>query len=163
MNQSEPQYEESQESRNELEKAGFPARIIAKTIDFAIVVALYEIIPVIGFFAALTYLLLCDGLFEGKSPGKSLTGLKVLDKDTRENCRYKESAFRNFPFAVVFIIFGILNIIPLLGWLISFVLIVGIIIFESIVVVGSENGMRLGDELANTMVVDDTQGRVNVS
>ncbi len=163
MNQSEPLHEQSQESQSELKKAGFLARIIARTIDLAIVVALYEIIPAIGFFAGLTYLLLCDGLFEGKSIGKSLTGLKVVDKDNRENCGFKESVFRNFPFAVAFIIFGLFKVIPLLGWLISFVVIVGIHIFESLVIIGSENGMRFGDELANTRVVDDKQGGFNVS
>ncbi len=155
MNQSETLHEQSPESQNEFEKAGFLARIIARTIDLAIVVALYELIPAIGFFAGLTYMLLCDGLFEGKSLGKSLTGLKVVDKDNRENCGYKESVFRNFPFAVAFIIFGILKVVPLLGWLISFVAIVGILVFESLVIIGSENGMRLGDEIANTWVVDD--------
>ena len=155
MNQSETLHERSPGSQNEFGKAGFLVRIIARTIDLAIVVALYELIPAIGFFAGLTYLLLCDGLFEGKSLGKSLTGLKVVDKDNRENCGYKESVFRNFPFAVAFIIFGILKVIPLLGWLISFVVIVGILVFESLVIIGSENGMRLGDELANTWVVDD--------
>jgi uncharacterized RDD family membrane protein YckC len=163
MNQSEPLKEQSHGSRQELQKAGYLARTVARTIDFAIVTALYEIIPAIGYFAGLTYLLLCDGLFEGKSIGKSLTGLKVVDRDNRENCGYKESAFRNFPFAVAFIIFGIFKAIPLLGWLISFAVIVGILIFESLVIIGSENGMRLGDELANTWVVEDKQGGFNVS
>jgi len=163
MNHSEPLSEQSPESRYELEKASFPGRMIARTIDLAIVVALYEIIPAIGFFAGLTYLLLSDGLFEGKSIGKNLTGLKVVDRDNREPCGYKESVFRNFPFAAAFIIFGMFKVIPLLGWLISFAVIVGILIFESLVIVGSENGMRLGDELANTWVVDDKQGRINVS
>ncbi len=163
MNQSETLHDQSPESRNELKKAGFLARVIARTIDFAIVVALYELIPAIGFFTGLIYLLLCDGLFEGKSLGKSLTGLKVADKDNRENCGYKESVFRNFPFAVAFIIFGILKAIPLLGWLISIVVIIGILVFESLVIIGSENGMRLGDELANTWVIDDKQGGLNVS
>ena len=163
MNQSEPLNEQSPGSQNELEKACFPGRMIARTIDLVIVAALYEIIPAIGFFAALTYLLLCDGLFEGKSIGKSLIGIKVVDKDNRENCGYKESTFRNFPFAVAFIIFGMFKVIPLLGWLVSFAVIVGILIFESLVIVGSENGMRLGDELANTWVVDDKQGGINVS
>ena len=163
MNQSEPLNEQSPESRYEPEKASFPGRMIARTIDLAIVAALYEIIPAIGFFAGLVYLLLGDGMFEGKSIGKSLTGLKVVDKDNRGNCGYKESSFRNFPFAAAFIIFGIFKAVPLLGWLISFVAIIGILVFESLVIVGSENGMRLGDELANTWVVEDKQGRINVS
>ncbi len=163
MNQSEPLHEQSPGRQNDLNKAGFLARIIARTIDFLIVFALYEIIPAIGFFAGLIYLLLSDGLFEGKSIGKNLTGLKVVDRDNREPCGYKESVFRNFPFAAAFIIFGMFKVIPLLGWLISFAVIAGILVFESLVIVGSENGMRLGDELANTWVVEDKQGRINVS
>jgi len=163
MDQSEPQNKESSGSRQELQNAGYLARTVAKTIDLAIVAAFYEVIPAIGFFAALAYLLLCDGLFEGKSVGKNLTGLKVVDRDNRGNCGYKESTFRNFPFAAAFIIFGIFKAIPLLGWLISFVAIAGILIFESLVIVGSENGMRLGDELANTWVVEDKQGGLHVS
>jgi hypothetical protein len=155
MNHSEQPDEQPREGEDELKNAGLLARTIAKTIDLVIVTALYEVIPAIGFFAALAYLLLCDGLFEGKSIGKSLTGIKVVDKINRGDCGYKESVFRNFPFAVAFIIFGILKVIPLLGWLISFVAIAGILIFESLVIIGSEDGTRLGDELANTRVVED--------
>ncbi len=163
MNESESINEQSEGIQNELVKAGFLARLIARTIDFTIVVAIYEIIPAIGFFAALAYLLLSDGLFEGKSIGKSLLGIKVVDKGNREHCGYKESIFRNFPFAAALIMYGIFKVVPLLGGLISFVAIAGILIFECLVIIGSENGMRLGDELANTRVVDDKQGGVHVS
>ena len=163
MNQTEKLHNQSSESQNKLKKDSFPSRIIAKTIDFAIVAALYEIIPAIGFFAGLMYILLCDGVFDGKSVGKSLIGIRVVDKDNRENCGYKESIFRNFPFAAAFLVFGIFKVIPLLGWLISFAVIAGIVIFECLVIIGSENGMRLGDELANTLVIDDEQGGVSVS
>ena len=77
-------------------------------------------------------------------------------------CGIKESIFRNFPFAVGYILFGILNAIPLLGWLISFVVVVAILLFEGLVVLGNEEGMRLGDELAKTRVVENRQEEINV-
>ena len=163
MNESEPIQEQPAESRNELIRAGFFPRMLARSIDLIIVAAIYEIIPAVGFFAALFYLLFSDGIIEGKSIGKSLAGLKVVDKDNRENCGYKESFFRNIPFAAAFTIFGIINAIPLLGSVISFVVIIGILVFEGLVLIGSEQNMRLGDELANTWVIDDKQGRLNVS
>ena len=41
--------------------------------------------------------------------------------------------------------------------LISFVVIAGIIIFESLVMLGNEDGMRLGDEIAKTQVVGENR------
>lgn len=165
MDTTEPLYEQSAEVRQDFTKADFLSRVIARTIDFIIVVALYEIIPKVGFFAGVTYLLIADGLFLGRSVGKKLIGLRVIVHDRPEGaeaCEYKESIYRNFPFAVGFILYGILKVIPLIGWIIAFVIVVGILLFESLVILGSEEGMRLGDELAKTRVVQDKQGGVNV-
>jgi uncharacterized RDD family membrane protein YckC len=164
MSETEPLYEESVNGQKELTAASFFNRFMARTIDLIIVVALYEIIPSIGYFAALIYLLIADGLFEGRSVGKKLIGLKVvLQNDTEiiRDCGYKESIFRNFPFAVGLILCGIFGGIPLIGWLISFIIIGIILAFESLVIIGSNNGKRLGDEIANTQVVEEEQGRVN--
>lgn len=156
----------SEETRHEaahaaaVRDAGLFNRIVARTIDFIFVVALYEIIPAVGYFAGLVYLLIADGLFEGRSIGKKLIGLKVIvksDSGETEPCSYRESVFRNFPFAIAFILFGILKAIPLIGWLLSFVILAGVLIFESLVMLGSEQGMRLGDELAKTRVVEEAQ------
>lgn len=135
-------------------------RIVARTIDFIFVVALYEIIPTVGYFAGLVYLLIADGLFDGRSIGKRLIGLKIIvtpDSGEAVPCSYRESVFRNFPFALAFILFGILKAIPLIGWLLSFVILAGVLIFESLVMLGSEQGRRLGDELAKTRVVEEAQ------
>jgi hypothetical protein len=154
-------YEQSFEHREDLTKAKFINRIIAKTIDFIIVAALFEIIPKIGYFAGLTYLLIADGLFEGRSIGKRLIGLKVIyynNSDTAIACGFKESIFRNFLFVIGYILSGILGIVPLIGWIFSFIIMLIILAFESLVMLGSENGMRLGDEIAKTQVVEDKKG-----
>jgi uncharacterized RDD family membrane protein YckC len=166
MSETEPLYEQTLKGNQDLTKAGFLNRVIARTIDLIIVIALYEIIPTIGFFAGMIYLLISDGLFQGRSIGKKLIGLKVIIKDgdeTNSVCGFKESIFRNFPFVAGYISFGILKVIPLIGWLFSFVIVLGILIFECLVMMGSENGMRLGDEIAKTQVVEDIQGGLNDS
>jgi hypothetical protein len=166
MNVSESLFDQPLNTPKELGKAGLLNRIIARTIDFIIVAALYEIIPKVGFFAGLTYLLIADGLFEGRSVGKKLIGLRVIiysNTDKVTACGFKESILRNFPFAAGFILFGILNIMPLIGWIFSFLVAVAVTLFESLVLLGSEKGMRFGDELAKTHVVEEKQGGSDVS
>ena len=161
MNNSESVYKQSDEGRQDLEKADFLNRIIARAIDLVIVIALYEIIPKIGYLAGISYLLMADGLSEGRSIGKRLIGLKVIICDSAGRiavCGFKESILRNLPFAAGYILFGILKAIPLIGWIISFAVIAGIIIFESLVMLGNEDGMRLGDEIAKTQVVEENRG-----
>jgi len=157
MSETETLNEETVTEQKIFVAASFLNRFIARSIDLIIVVALYEIIPSIGYFAGLIYLLIADGLFEGRSVGKKLMGLKVVLENNTE-CGYKESIFRNFPFAVGFILCGIFGAIPLIGWLMSFIIIVVILAFESLVIIGSDNGKRLGDEIANTQVVEEEQG-----
>jgi hypothetical protein len=62
MNSSETLNNQSTEKKEEFTRAGFLNRIIARTIDFIIVVALYEIIPGIGYFAGLAYLMIVKNL-----------------------------------------------------------------------------------------------------
>jgi len=158
MNVSESLFNQPISGSKETGKAGFLNRIIARTIDFIIVAALYEVIPKVGFFAGLTYLLIADGLFEGRSVGKKLIGLRVIiynNADKVTACSFKESIYRNFPFAVGFMVFGIFNIMPLIGWIFSFIAAAVVVLFESLILLGSEKGMRLGDELAKTHVIEE--------
>ena len=158
MNVSETLLDQPVGSQKESGKAGLLNRIIARTIDFIIVAALYEVIPKVGFFAGLTYLLIADGLFEGRSVGKKLIGLRVIiynSSDKVKACGFKESIIRNFPLAAGFVLFGILNLVPLIGWFFSFVTVVVVVLFETLVLIGNEKGMRLGDELAKTHVIED--------
>lgn len=142
-------------------QAGVLNRIIAKSVDLIVIIALYEIIPAIGYFAGVIYLLIADGLFDGRSLGKRLVGLKVVmpgDSEPALPCDFKYSTYRNIPFIIGYILFGILKVIPVIGWLISFVIILVIIIFELLVMIGNEKGMRLGDEIAGTLVIEERQG-----
>ncbi|MBI5409387.1 MAG: RDD family protein [Nitrospirae bacterium] len=165
MTVSESLFDQPISEPKELGKAGFLNRIIARTIDFILVAALYEVIPKVGFFAGLTYLLIADGLFEGRSVGKKLIGLRVIifnNTDKAAACTFKESILRNFPFGVGFILFGMLNVIPLIGWIFSSIVVIVVVLFESLVLLGSEEGMRLGDELAKTHVIEERQGGLDV-
>jgi len=145
----------------EFKRAGLLLRAIAKTLDFIIIAAVGEVIPKAGFFAGLAYLLIGDGLFDGRSLGKKLIGLRVVSADTNEPCSFRDSILRNSIFGIGYLLY----LIPWLGWI--FILIV--IVFEFIVLLGSKDGMRLGDEIAKTKVVavtTDTEtltGRLNAS
>jgi uncharacterized RDD family membrane protein YckC len=143
--------------KEEIKEAGMLNRAVARVIDLVIIVALYKIIPAIGFFAGFVYLLIADGLFDGRSVGKKLLGLRVLVKHESGDelpCGIRESIYRNSPFALGFLLYGLFVNIPLIGWLLAFVIAVGVLIFEGLVMFGSEDGTRLGDELAKTHVVE---------
>ncbi|MBI5199846.1 MAG: RDD family protein [Nitrospirae bacterium] len=132
-----------------LSKANILNRIIAKTLDFIIVGTLFEIIPKMGYFAGMVYLLICDGLFEGRSVGKRIIGLKVILHETTQACTFRESVMRNLPLAIGYI----LIVVPFIGFLFSII----ILLFESLLMIGSEKGMRLGDEIAKTQVIDEVK------
>jgi uncharacterized RDD family membrane protein YckC len=135
-------------------KAKILNRVIARSVDLLITGALLEVIPVAGYFAGLLYILIADGLFEGRSIGKKIIGLRVLLVETSAVCTYKESIIRNAPLAVGFLLYGVLRVIPFLGWVLAAVITVLIIALEGLILVGNDKGMRFGDEIARTIVVD---------
>lgn len=145
----------------EFKRAGLLLRAIAKTLDFIIIAAVGEVIPKAGFFAGLAYLLIGDGLFDGRSLGKKLIGLRVVSADTNEPCSFRGSILRNSIFGIGYLLYKI----PWLGW----IFIVIVIVFEFIILLGSKDGMRLGDEIAKTRVVtvitdaETLTGRLNAS
>lgn len=152
---------ENRPDQKELTKAKILNRIIAKAIDFIIIGALLEIIPRVGYFAGLAYLLIGDGLFEGRSIGKRLIKLKVVLYETRKICGFRESAIRNFTFAIGYILFGILRGIPFMGLIFSIIALVVILLFESLLMIGNDKGMRFGDELAKTQVIEENPATLN--
>ncbi len=130
----------------EQRRAGLLLRTAAKIVDFILIAAVIEIIPRAGFFAGLTYLLLGDGFFEGRSIGKKLLRIRVVSVDTHSPCTFKDSILRNSTFAVGYVLW----IVPLIGWI--FILILCAV--EFILLLGSKDGMRLGDEIARTSVLE---------
>lgn len=129
----------------ETKRAGLLLRGVAKAIDFIIVAAAVEVIPRAGFFAGLAYLSISDGLFRGRSLGKQLIGLSVISVTENRACSVRDSILRNLILCIGVILWRI----PVIGW-VFMVLIIG---FEFIMLLGSKEGMRLGDEIAKTQVV----------
>jgi len=127
-------------------KAQVLNRFIAKLIDLFIVAAAAEMVEPVGFLAGLAYLLVADGFAGGRSIGKRLIGLQTIVPDVRDAAGFRESIVRNIPFAAAQLAFAV----PYVGWIVS----AAIISFEAILIVGNEQGKRLGDEIAGTQVLD---------
>lgn len=130
-------------------KAHVLNRFIAKLIDLFIVVAAGEIAPPVGFLSGLTYILIADGFAGGKSIGKRLVGLQTVRVDGRGTVGFRESIIRNLPLGGAQVAYAI----PYIGWLAS----LAIVAFESFLIIGNEQGRRLGDEVARTHVLDSGQ------
>jgi uncharacterized RDD family membrane protein YckC len=135
--------------RTVYQKAHVLNRFIAKLIDLFLVVAAAEIAPPVGFLSGLAYILIADGFAGGRSIGKRLVGLQTLRLDVRESAGFRESIIRNLPLGAAQLAFAV----PYIGWLVS----VAIVAFEGLLVLGNEQGRRLGDEVAGTQVVDAGQ------
>jgi hypothetical protein len=127
-------------------KATVLNRFIAKILDFLIVLGLGAIAPPYGFWAGLWYLLVADG-FAGQSIGKRLIGLQTWVSDLHTGAGFKDSIIRNMPLAIGYLAWQI----PYVGWL-GTVAVLGV---EALLVIGNNRGLRIGDELARTQVVNE--------
>ena len=135
----------------EFTRAGLLSRTVAKLLDFILIAAAAEIVPKAGFYAGLTYLLIGDGLFDGRSLGKKLVGIRIVSAETHEPCSFRDSILRNSILGVGYLLSKILWF----GWI--FILIVAA--FEFIILLGSRDKMRIGDEIAKTIVIDSPRTR----
>ena len=128
------------------------SRWVAKFIDILVVAAASHLVPPIGFFGGVTYLLIADGVQPGQSAGKRLLGLGVRGHRGRP-CSIRESILRNGILAVAYAVWHLLSgggwILAGLGWLVL-VLVFGV---EGVLLAGNPQGLRLGDEVAETRVV----------
>lgn len=97
-------------------------------IPFILIAILLYILP-------LVYSLVKDGLSNGQSIGKRVANVKVVDVLTGKCCSKSSSCIRN-------LISGLLCIIPL-GFLI-----------DPIMVMATDDGRKLGDKAANTIVIN---------
>lgn len=124
-----------------------------------IAIAFYTVIPTVGFWMGLTYIFIADGFWNGRSAGKKLLGLRVLNERSMTpgttGASFKDSIIRNAPFAVGFFMLPI----PYIGWLFLAL----ILTFESLMALGSSHGKRIGDELAGTHVSDMPASPGNVA
>lgn len=163
--QTEPQVHNPFERRPQIGQAYYKAsignRFVAALLDGLILLALTipaagmflfafvtayenkeEEAMVICFVAVLLMLLplafqmLKDSFGKGQSPGKKAMKLMVIDLETNMPCTKQKSFLRN-------IIMMLIGIVPLVGGFI-----------EPIMVLATDDGRRLGDRAANTMVID---------
>src|SRR4030066_1450995 len=103
-------WEEQRAYFRDARRAQYPARIVGKSADFLLARALWQIPGAAGVFAALFYLLMCDGFPGGRSAGKWLTGLKVVRVD-REPMDLQSSLLRNLTVASPFLFY----LVPVIG------------------------------------------------
>ncbi len=127
-------------------KASLLLRVIAKVLDFIVIAAAAETIPQAGHFAGIVYLLIGDGLFDGSSLGKKLVRLKVVSLSTGGTATFRDSIARNAAFAAALLLYKI----PIAGWLFA----AFILALEFLLMLGNKDGMRLGDDIANTKVIE---------
>lgn len=127
-------------------KANLVLRVIAKAVDFIVVAVLFKIVPQVGYLTGLLYLLISDGLFEGRSVGKKVLRLRVISLSTGNPGTFRDSIVRNSLLAGGLVLLKI----PLVGWV--FLLLV--LVLEFLLIIGNKEGMRLGDDLADTKVLE---------
>jgi uncharacterized RDD family membrane protein YckC len=129
-------------------RADRTTRVVAGFVDFLLIIGLARLPDVVGFLSAVGYILIRDGLFDRKSIGKKLIGLQVASsEDTGSPVTYRESIIRNVPLAAAYVLF----LIPYAGWVLGPLM----LSMECLVAIGDERGMRIGDMLARTIVVQD--------
>jgi len=142
-------------------KADPVKRIIAIVID-GVAATIVGLIPFVGGIIGTLYMLFRDALpieaLEYKSIGKKLLKLSVVRAEgPPSKIDYGTSAKRNWMFALgpvmMFIIF-----IPVVGLI--FDILIGIacfvlVIIEIVKIFADNQGLRLGDKMAGTMVVED--------
>jgi uncharacterized RDD family membrane protein YckC len=127
-------------------KADTLNRSIARFIDILFALLLARLPGYVGLLSGLTYIGIADGLMGGRSLGKRIIGLRVLRAKSGRPADFRASILRNSPIGLLYLIFHI----PLIGWALACM---GLG-FELLLMIGSPEGRRLGDEIADTVVSD---------
>ena len=139
-----------------MRKADLTSRAVAGFVDLLIIIGLARLPDIIGFLTVSGYILIRDGLFDRRSIGKKLIGLRVVSSENRlPAATYRESIIRNVPLVAAYLFF----LIPYAGWALG-PLALGI---ECLVAIGDEQGMRVGDMLARTYVATDVPSPATTS
>ena len=134
-------------------KADLGKRIIAALID-GLIAGVVGFIPIIGGLAGAAYMLVRDGLeldfMDGRSIGKKAMGIRPVQLDGSA-MDISASVKRNIPCAIA----PLIMIVPILGWIIGPPVGLVIAVIELVLVLTDQDGRRMGDKFAGTMVVDD--------
>jgi uncharacterized RDD family membrane protein YckC len=174
---------EPQPPAEKLYTSQFNRRCVALVLDVAVayfagimvsflIGVICALFPIVSKAFSLTtvmviYLLLRDFLFGGRGVGKNLVGLQVVDSRFKRPASLSQSVVRNMSWLLPFVVLAVTQIIALA---IPFVW-VNRIISEAVHILGAvycmvmfpvegyraynrPDGLRIGDELAGTMVVE---------
>src|SRR4030066_30430 len=136
-------WEEQRAYFRDARRAQYLARIVGKSADFIIAMALWQIPGAAGVFAALFYLLMCDGFPGGRSAGKWLTGLKVVRVD-REPMDFQSSLLRNLTVASPFL----LSLVPAVGPFLAYTVGLAVLLIETYLGFYDSDGQRAVDTFA---------------
>lgn len=128
-------------------KASLLLRVMAKLVDFILIAAAITLLPRVGHLAGLVYLLISDGLFDGRSLGKKVLRLRVLSLPAGTGGSFRDSVLRNSTLFFPLLLYNI----PLLGWIFA----AAVLALEFLLTLGNGDGMRLGDDFARTKVVEE--------
>jgi len=126
-------------------KAGIMNRVAAVLLDMLVMLPIWYVFYLsgmarVGGLVTLAYSLFKDGIdfagLDNRSIGKKIMGLRVMNPATGQRCTYVDSLLRQFMFII-----PIINIFA--------------VILEFILVLANDKGIRLGDKLAKTMVIEE--------
>ena len=134
------------------------SRLIAKLIDLFIVLMLSVLLYPLGIILSIIYISIADSLMHGQSVGKKLIGFSVLSLIDGTPCSIKQSIIRNLPIAVPLFF----AIIPLWGWIFSFLIAIPLISLELYLLFKLDSGHRLGDVMADTTVIGNDPKREDI-
>jgi uncharacterized RDD family membrane protein YckC len=146
-------WEEQREFFRDARRARYLARMVGKAADLIVAMSLWHIPGAAGVFAALFYLLTCDGFPGGRSLGKWITGLKVVRID-RDGMDFTASMMRNLPVAAPFLLY----LFPVIGPFLAYTIGIAILMIETYLGFYDADGQRAGDTFAETLVVEYRQG-----
>jgi uncharacterized RDD family membrane protein YckC len=137
----------------------FLNRLIGKAIDLILVIGLASVpLYPAGPLAAFLYILICDGLKDGRSLGKRVVGLHVINTTTGKPSDFKDSIIRNSTVAVPVLFF----MVPIIGWFLWILIGIPILAIEVYLMTRLDAQARLGDTMADTKVSEwvETNERV---
>ena len=129
-------------------------RLLAKFIDFLFVGAFFTFPSFIGPVAAITYIVISDGLKGGQSIGKRIIGLRVISMSGATlPCNFKQSIMRNGAFGLLIILYFVIGPIPYVGKLMVALAWVAAVGAEIMMLYSDETGARFCDRFAGTLVI----------
>jgi uncharacterized RDD family membrane protein YckC len=128
-------------------------RVVARCLDSLVVAILFfigrEIWSPMGWLAAIGYAATQDSFGKGQSLGKKIMGLQVVEEHSGLSCSVSHSVLRNMPWLMSLLCLPI----PVVGILMHLVLI-PVMALEFYLLFSLDSGVRLGDVMANTLVVE---------